>query len=515
MKKIFYLLLIVFAGGMISFNFARAADPLPPNKTSPLNGQEGVLILAGISLQYRGVILNWDSVSGAERGYNYQVSGGGQTFENTVMETEIYLDLAYATQYQWNVRSCWNRFLVGRVCGEWGPPFSFTTVSAIGTPRLKTPLSPPNNAVGVSLTPILEWYPVPGATGYSWQISDTLNNRIAFGGSGLNSSTTVPEGSLNNLGYTYRWNVRARDNNNFLSPESETWQFTTRTTPVTPPVPIGNNPFIDNLSPNNGPVGTRLTINGLNFDPIYSNNTINLYQQGRASQEGRPISGDATKLDIIIPNWLSDGNVEIRVTRYSDGAISNPSIFSVGVTNAPGGPGAPGGPTEVSCEGAIINTDNLKTYQAINEESGNTTTVAYDGLVPCGKCVITSGNFDADGNYLGGGAQTNLPCQFCHFFVMFGGLVSFLIFKITIPVAVLLLVIGGAMFVFAGGQPGLIQRGNSIIKSVAIGLIIIFVAYLVVGVFLSLIGLANWTLAIYEDWNSGFFQINCPITLPD
>jgi len=131
------------------------------------------------------------------------------------------------------------------------------------------------------------------------------------------------------------------------------------------------------------------------------------------------------------------------------------------------------------------------------------TKVEYTGLVPCGKAVAGPDE----------SPEVTTPCQFCHFFVMFGGLVNFLIFGITIPAAVLLLVIGGAMMIFASGQPGLIKKGNDIIKSVAIGIVIIFAAYLVVGTFLKFIGLADWTAAIYKDWNSGFFQLNCEIKL--
>jgi len=164
-------------------------------------------------------------------------------------------------------------------------------------------------------------------------------------------------------------------------------------------------------------------------------------------------------------------------------------------------------------------------------------TISYEGLVPCGgnSCVGVSEKAIGDkmkemeknkspitfqqactqlgGNWRSPQQKNSISCQFCHFFVMFGELVNFLIFKITIPAAVLLLVISGAMFVFAAGNPGWIKKGQDIMKSVVIGLVIIFLAYLVVGAFLSFIGLADWTAAIYRDWNSGFFQLNCPIKI--
>ncbi|OGZ21954.1 MAG: hypothetical protein A3D46_00730 [Candidatus Nealsonbacteria bacterium RIFCSPHIGHO2_02_FULL_43_13] len=71
-----------------------------------------------------------------------------------------------------------------------------------------------------------------------------------------------------------------------------------------------------------------------------------------------------------------------------------------------------------------------------------------------------------------------------------------------------MLVIGGGMLLFAGADPGMLTKAKSLIKSTVIGLIVIFTAFMVVGVILNAIGLATWSANFYKDWMKGnFFQI--------
>ena len=114
------------------------------------------------------------------------------------------------------------------------------------------------------------------------------------------------------------------------------------------------------------------------------------------------------------------------------------------------------------------------------------------GLVPCG------------------GGQDEKACTFCDFFVMTNGIIQFVMTVIVPAVAVLMLIVGGGLFFFAGVKPDLLQKAKDIIWSVVIGLLIIFAAFLIVGTILSGIGLADWTTQIYKNWwQDGFFQINC------
>jgi len=112
-----------------------------------------------------------------------------------------------------------------------------------------------------------------------------------------------------------------------------------------------------------------------------------------------------------------------------------------------------------------------------------------EGFVPCG----TEG----------------CPCQLCHFFVMFERIIDFVLFKLVPPIAILMLVIGGVMFFFAGGSPGALTKAKSIITATVIGLIITYAAWLLIGMFFAAIGMAETEFGTaIKDW----FTIECEIT---
>lgn len=165
------------------------------------------------------------------------------------------------------------------------------------------------------------------------------------------------------------------------------------------------------------------------------------------------------------------------------------------------------------------------TYQADNQE------VYYRGLVPCGEKVCKSDDFSKEdiGKIeeslankedfgiacgKGGGTLTDkvLYCQLCHFFVMFDGIVDFVLIYIVPPVAVLMLVVGGIIFYFAGDNPSLITRGKSLIKSVVIGIFLTYGAFMLVGFVLIVLGAVGWT-GFDKLYSEGIIKINCPITL--
>jgi len=113
-----------------------------------------------------------------------------------------------------------------------------------------------------------------------------------------------------------------------------------------------------------------------------------------------------------------------------------------------------------------------------------------EGLVPCG----TEG----------------CPCELCDFFVMIDRILDFVLIKIVPVIAVLMLVVGGLMFFFSGGSPTTASNAKRLITATVIGLVVIFAAFLLVGMILSFIGLADWTQDFYRTWwQEGFFQINC------
>jgi len=114
------------------------------------------------------------------------------------------------------------------------------------------------------------------------------------------------------------------------------------------------------------------------------------------------------------------------------------------------------------------------------------------GLVPCG----------GEGEH---------ACQLCDFFVMIDNIIDFFLIKIVPALAVLMIAIGGFIYIFSRGDPSMLDLAKQIFTSVVYGLLIIYSAFLIVGAFFWFIGLADWTTNIYQNWwQNGFFQIPCP-----
>lgn len=124
------------------------------------------------------------------------------------------------------------------------------------------------------------------------------------------------------------------------------------------------------------------------------------------------------------------------------------------------------------------------------------------GLIPCGKRVDNASTT----------INESAPCTICHFFILIENILEFVFFKLAPPLTLLMLVIGGGMFMLATGDPQKITQAKKIISSVLIGIAIIYGSFFLIGLFLQAIGLAEWTEKIYIDWwDKGIFNIDCPV----
>ncbi len=163
-----------------------------------------------------------------------------------------------------------------------------------------------------------------------------------------------------------------------------------------------------------------------------------------------------------------------------------------------------------------------ETYQILKSDMTTKRYICYEGMIPCGKNMmcsqndnpITDGKCDpskgtgATGTIIGCNPRpvnlVTIDCQLCHFFILGKGVLAF-VFKIVMAVSALLIVVGGFMYLVCSGNPGCISRANSIFKSVAIGVAIIFAAWIVVGTVFVQLGVQPWTGLI--SWH----RITCPI----
>ena len=94
------------------------------------------------------------------------------------------------------------------------------------------------------------------------------------------------------------------------------------------------------------------------------------------------------------------------------------------------------------------------------------------GLVPCG-------------------GEGEDPCTLCHLFVMLKRAIDFLIAPpggIVFIIATLMLVAGGVMFLISSGEPDKVATAKKTMTNAILGLIIIFSAWLFIGLFYSVMG---------------------------
>jgi hypothetical protein len=88
---------------------------------------------------------------------------------------------------------------------------------------------------------------------------------------------------------------------------------------------------------------------------------------------------------------------------------------------------------------------------------------------------------------------------------MLDTIIDFVLFYIIFPIATLLIVISGGMYMFSIGEPEKISKARSILFSTIMGLVIIFSSWLLVSMFMAGIGLAEWV-----GRGGGWYRIPCP-----
>jgi len=154
------------------------------------------------------------------------------------------------------------------------------------------------------------------------------------------------------------------------------------------------------------------------------------------------------------------------------------------------------------------------------EPTDNCFKVCYEGFVPCGKAVMIMGSGHCDSDILSatdpkGMTKEILHCQLCHVFIMISEMINYLFVKVIPPITVLMLVIGGVMFYFGGGRPELLTRAKSLLKTVGIGLVLVYGAFMFVGLFLTILGATDME-PVKNVWsNDRIFTIKCPVKIPE
>jgi len=75
-------------------------------------------------------------------------------------------------------------------------------------------------------------------------------------------------------------------------------------------------------------------------------------------------------------------------------------------------------------------------------------------------------------------------CTLCHLWNLASNIINFISFNLAIPVAVLLFVAAGIIFLISGGSEEKVRLARSIFTNTIIGLVIIFISWLLIDTLL-------------------------------
>jgi len=117
------------------------------------------------------------------------------------------------------------------------------------------------------------------------------------------------------------------------------------------------------------------------------------------------------------------------------------------------------------------------------------------GLVPCGK--------DTNGNNL---IDPNERCTICHIFVVADRIIGFLLFQVTMPLAVVFILYGGILMVTAAGSEPQIIKGKRFLMWTVIGMVIAFAAWIIVNLIISTLVPSTFNFTFGTNW----WSYTCP-----
>lgn len=139
-------------------------------------------------------------------------------------------------------------------------------------------------------------------------------------------------------------------------------------------------------------------------------------------------------------------------------------IFSFGVANAQaGGGGNAGGGGGALCDDS---------------------TGGANGLVPCGRIttdVVQGTNVSV----------IMCNCRFEHIGLLIRNVFDFILWKISVPLAGIVVVLGGILLIISGGNPALANQAKNMIKWAIIAVILIFTSWLIINTILVAIGVQS------------------------
>lgn len=89
----------------------------------------------------------------------------------------------------------------------------------------------------------------------------------------------------------------------------------------------------------------------------------------------------------------------------------------------------------------------------------------------------------------------NDNCTVCDFWHLGSNIINFITFNLALPIASLLFIVAGVIFLFAGGNENTVTRARGIFVNTFIGLVIIFSSWLIIDTFIKTVAKSEFSAA--------------------
>ncbi len=101
------------------------------------------------------------------------------------------------------------------------------------------------------------------------------------------------------------------------------------------------------------------------------------------------------------------------------------------------------------------------------------------------------------------GGDSQPECNLCHLWRLGSNIINFISFNLAIPIAALLFVVAGVLFLTSGGDESRVTKARNIFTNTVIGLVIIFASWLLVDTLIKTIANPDTTPGsrLIYSWN--------------
>lgn len=149
---------------------------------------------------------------------------------------------------------------------------------------------------------------------------------------------------------------------------------------------------------------------------------------------------------------------------------------------------------------ALNCSDDLDNDQDDAPDQYDTDCPAPGGIVPCGRARDDPQTV----------TDETEPCSLCHIFVLIKRIIDFLVEVVVFPLLILMVLIGGFIFITAAGSESRVRSGKNMITIAVIATIIVLVAWLVINTvlfFLTGQEVGGIATILGQPWN----EIDCTV----